>query len=240
MIDEPIPLEGTEWRLVACAGPDDGEVAVPEGVLASAVFADGVVSGSTGCNRYHAPYRLVEAGLEIGPAAMTMMACEPERTAVERAFTAALARARGLAQAGDELELRDAAGHVTLRFRAARGPAFAGTTWVATGINNGRGGVVSVVAGTEVTATFGDDGRVTGSGGCNRYFGPYERAAEALRIGPLASTRMACLEPAGASEQETAFFAALERATTWSIREDRLQLRAGDGALQVDLRPADA
>ena len=238
MIDEPIPLEETEWRLAAYTGPDGGEVVVPEGVLASAVFADGVVAGSTGCNRYHAPYRLASGELEIGPAAMTMMACDPERTAVEAAFTAALAGARGLAQAGDELELRDAAGRATLRFLAAPGPAFAGTTWAAIGIDNGRGAVAGVVAGTEVTATFGDDGRVTGSGGCNRYFGPYERAGEALRIGPLASTRMACLEPAGASEQEAAFFAALERATTWSIREDRLQLRAADGALQVDFRPA--
>jgi heat shock protein HslJ len=238
MIDEPIPLEGTEWRLAAYAGPDGDEVAVPEGVLAGAVFADGVVAGSTGCNRYHAPYRLAGEELEIGPAAMTMMACDPERTAVERAFTVALAGVRALAQAGDELELRDAAGRATLCFRAALGRPFVGTTWVAIAINNGRDAVVSVVAGTEVTATFGADGRVTGSGGCNRYFGPFERAGEALRIGPLASTRMACLDPVGASEQEAAFFAALERGTTWSIREDRLQLRAADGALQVDFRPA--
>jgi heat shock protein HslJ len=239
MTSEPISLDGLEWHLVAWAGPDRQHVDVPAGILATAVFADDVVTGSTGCNRYHAPYELEGSALRVGPAAMTMMACAPERTEVERAFTGALASVRAWALEGDELRLLDADGRVALRFRAAVAPAFVGTAWVATGINNGRGGVASPVEGTEVTATFRDDGRVTGSGGCNRYFGPYERAGAAIRIGPLAGTRMACPEPPGAAEQEAAFLAAMERATTWSIREDRLELRAADGALQVGFRTGD-
>jgi len=239
MSTSPIPLEGTEWRLAACAGGDGAPVAVPDGVMATAVFSDGVVAGSTGCNRYHAPYRLDGTSIEIGPAAMTMMACEPERAEVEWAFTAALASAAGWALAGDVLEVLDAEGRVTLRFEAATPPALVGTEWVAIGINNGRGGVAGALAGVEVTATFGEDGRVTGSGGCNRYFGPYALDGDALSIGPLASTRMACFEPAGVGEQETAYLAALGRVATWSIREDRLQLRDPDGALQVDFRPAE-
>jgi heat shock protein HslJ len=231
-------LEGTEWRLAAFAGPAGAVVPVPAGIIASAVFAVGVVSGSTGCNRYHAPYRLDGTALEIGPAAMTMMACEPERAEVERAFTASLAQARAWALAGEELELRDGEGRTTLRFRAAIGPALVGTEWVAIGINNGRGGVASALEGVEVTATFGDDGRVTGSGGCNRFFGPFALDGESVVIGPLATTRKLRLEPAGVGEQEAAFLAALGRVATWSIREDRLQLRAADGALQVDFRPA--
>ena len=35
-------------------------------------------------------------------------------------------------------------------------------------------------------------------------------------------------------------FAALERVATWSIHEDKLQLRDADGALQVDYRVAGA
>ncbi len=238
MSTSPIPLEGTEWHLAAYAGVDGAPVVVPDGVMATAVFSDGVVAGSTGCNRYHAPCRLDGTSIEIGPAAMTMMACEPERTEVERAFTTALAGAAGWALDGDVLEILDAGGRVTLRFEAAGGPALVGTEWVAIGINNGRGGVASALAGVEVTATFGEDGRVTGSGGCNRFFGPYALDGAALSIGPLASTRMACFEPEGVGEQETAYLAALGRAATWSIREDRLQLRAADGALQVDFRPA--
>lgn len=239
MDDESIPFEGTEWRLAAWAGPDGAEIAVPAGILATAVVADGVIAGSTGCNRYRAPCTIDGAALEIGPAAMTMMACDAERTTVERAFTTALAGVRARAIEGDELRLLDAAGRTALRFRAAAAPALGGTEWVADGINNGRGGVAGPVDGTRVTATFREDGRVTGSTGCNRYFGPYERSGEALRIGPLAATRAACPEPPGAAEQEAAFLAAMDRATTWSIREDRLELRAADGALQVGFRPVD-
>jgi heat shock protein HslJ len=46
---------------------------------------------------------------------------------------------------------------------------------------------------------------------------------------------MACLDP-GVMEQETAFLAALGRVSRYEIDGDRLQLRAEDGALQVDFR----
>lgn len=38
-------------------------------------------------------------------------------------------------------------------------------------------------------------GRLEGSDGCNRMWGPVEQTAKTLRIGPLASTRMACPPP---------------------------------------------
>ena len=60
-----------------------------------------------------------------------------------------------------------------LAFAAAAVTPLVGTAWQATGINNGRGGVVSLVEGTAVTATFDADGRVAGSGGCNPYTGGY-------------------------------------------------------------------
>ena len=40
-----------------------------------------------------------------------------------------------------------------------------------------------------------NDSRITGSGGCNRLSGNYQRSDSALRIGPIASTRMACTDP---------------------------------------------
>ena len=137
---------------------------------------------------------------------------------------------------GDTLELVGGDGRVALRFRAAPAQRLGGTRWVATGINNGRGGVVTVLEGAEVFAMFGDDGQVSGSGGCNQFSGSYTVEGEALAIGPLAATLRACLAPEGVGEQETAFFAALGRVATWSVREGRLRLRSADGALQVELR----
>jgi heat shock protein HslJ len=234
--DPATRLEGVEWRLLGWTASDGAWAAVPAGIVATAVFADGVVAGSTGCNRYRAPYRVAGASIEIGPAATTMMACDPDRTTVERAFTAALERSVGWAVENDDLDVLGAGGAVLLRFAAVTGPALIGTEWIAIGINNGRGAVVSAVAAVEVTATFGEDGRVGGSGGCNRFVGPYATDGRSMAIGPLASTRMTCPEPERVGEQEGAYLAALERATSWSIREDRLQLRSADGALEVDFR----
>ena len=238
MDDEPVPLEGTEWRLQAWAGPDGAEVAVPAGILPTAVIGDGSIAGSTGCNRYHAAYGVDGSRMSFGAVAMTMMACEPERSAVEHAFVSSLGAAVGFAIVDDALELADADGRVVLRFRAVPALILVGTSWIATMINNGRGGVASVVEGTAVTAEFAADGRVVGSGGCNRFSGAYVLDGAALAIGPVAATRRACVAPDGVGEQESAYFAALACVTTWSFREERLQLRAADGSLQVEFRAA--
>jgi heat shock protein HslJ len=70
---------------------------------------------------------------------------------------------------------------------------------------------------------------VAGNGGCNQFNGPYAIDGDAIEIGPLVATKMAC----PALDQEGAYFAALEAATTWSISADQLELRDAEGALQV-------
>jgi heat shock protein HslJ len=231
-------LEGIEWRLTHHPGPKGELVPIVGDVVATATFIDGSVAGSTGCNRYHARCRVDEDRLAVETIAMTMMACDPERSAVERAFMSALEAAVTYAVASDTLDMADASGRVVLRLRAVPALPLGGSRWIATMINNGRGGVASLVDGTLVTAEFGTDGRVAGSGGCNRFSGGYTLEGDGLTIGPVASTRMACSEPEGIDQQERAYFAALARVSSWSFREDRLQLRAADGALQVEFRPA--
>lgn len=58
-------------------------------------------------------------------------------------------------------------------------------------------------------------GRVSGSGGCNRVSGTFQRSGSSLRLSQLAATKMACADPA-TGERETQFFAALQ--TTASYR----------------------
>ena len=237
-----LKLEGPAWRLSDHPGPGGELEPVAEDVIATASFSEGRVSGTTGCNRYRGPYRLEGSSLSLGSLAMTRMACIPPRDAVERAMTAALEATAGYAVNGDILELTNADGETVLRFRALAGPDLVGTTWVATAINNGRGGVISSLAleAAHATATFAADGRVSGFGGCNGFGGSYTLDGDSMQIGPLAATRKACVEPEGVGELESWYFAALERVATWSIHEGRLQLRDGEGALQVDLRVADA
>lgn len=84
---------------------------------------------------------------------------------------------------------------------------------------NGR----PVLRGTRPSVTF-DKGRVTGNAGCNRFNGSYDFARGRLTVGPLASTRMACLDRAR-SQQETAILAVLgDRLTVSSNRQGTLVL----------------
>ena len=88
--------------------------------------------------------------------------------------------------------------------------------------------------GTTITATFGKDGNLTGNAGCNDYNGPYTISGNQITIGPLASTRKFCNDPAGIMDQETQYLAALETAATYQIEGTTLELRTKDGALAAD------
>jgi putative lipoprotein len=59
-------------------------------------------------------------------------------------------------------------------------------------------------------------GRVSGTGGCNRVSGSFTRSGITLRIGQLASTRMACADPVrGANEAQ--FISALQTTATYRL-----------------------
>ncbi|WP_218509551.1 META domain-containing protein [Variovorax sp. dw_308] len=68
--------------------------------------------------------------------------------------------------------------------------------------------------------------RVSGSGGCNNLSGGYRRSGNALRIGPLASTRKACID-ADRSRLEGRFLAALEATAGYTVKGGQLTLLDG-------------
>jgi heat shock protein HslJ len=92
-----------------------------------------------------------------------------------------------------------------------------------------------VVAGTHVTAAFDDEGRVSGSAGCNRYFGPATVTGEQVAVGVLASTRMFCGAD-GVMAQEDAYFAALGKAKAYRIVDGELRLGPEAGAVTLVYR----
>jgi heat shock protein HslJ len=67
------------------------------------------------------------------------------------------------------------------------------------------------------------DGQVSGSAGCNRYFGPVtESAPGVLKFGPIGSTRMAC--PDGDMNLEARFLEALQNVHGFGFLEGQLAL----------------
>jgi len=85
---------------------------------------------------------------------------------------------------------------------------------------------------TEVTAIF-EEGKVTGSAGCNTYNGTYTVTVGAnedeIAIGPLATTRMACQQ--NIMDQETRYLGALEAAESYIIEDTTLTIFFPGGAL---------
>lgn len=72
---------------------------------------------------------------------------------------------------------------------------------------------------TELTAEF-SDGRISGSGGCNRFMGGYTAENGQLSISHLASTFMACEE--SVMKQEAEYLAALQGAQQYAIDDQGL------------------
>jgi heat shock protein HslJ len=73
-----------------------------------------------------------------------------------------------------------------------------------------------------------DGTRVSGSGGCNRLSGGYQRTGSRLKIGPLAATRMACLD-AGRGALESSFVSALQATASYSLLGSQLTLLDAGG-----------
>lgn len=88
-----------------------------------------------------------------------------------------------------------------------------------------------------LTVAFAD-GRVSASAGCNRLVGAFEQTGDRLRIGPLASTRMAC--PPALEEQERRLAASLGAVTAVARAGEGAVILSGPGGASLTLRPADA
>jgi len=87
-----------------------------------------------------------------------------------------------------------------------------------------------VIPGTEITAYFSDDGKVSGRAGCNLYGASYKATRQSLTIDHIFSTLMYCTDiPAGIMEQESAFLQILTDAASWKVREGILVISDARG-----------
>jgi len=93
-----------------------------------------------------------------------------------------------------------------------------------------QGNLISIIDGTEITATFDSaEGRVSGSSGCNTYFGEYEVEDDKLSISEMAHTEMACLSPEGVMEQEQEYLFILSNALSFQADDTTLTIFCSGG-----------
>ena len=91
----------------------------------------------------------------------------------------------------------------------------------------------AAVPGTHVTAVFGDDDRVAGSAGCNRYQGAAVVRGETLAMSPTMATTMMYCGALGVMPQEQAYLAALQKATAYRISGTRLEMGPAPGVVTL-------
>ncbi len=107
-----------------------------------------------------------------------------------------------------------------------------GTSWALVDLDGAE-----PVGETPPSITFNDDGSVTGTTGCNTFNGEVTIEGSELTFGPMATTRMACLDE-GASLQEHAFLTALEGVTGYTVDDEGRLVLEGDAPLTFEVAPA--
>jgi len=191
---------------------------------------DGRVAIRADCNTGSAAYTVDGSQLTIEPGIMTLAACPPGSQ--DTRFVQDLSQVASFVFSGPQLVLNMRFDSGNMYFSPQSPTGLSGPTWRVTSINNGNDAVVSTVPGTQVSMMFGEDGTVSGSGGCNNFSGSYTLSGSSISFGPLASTLRACF-PVEVSEQEQYFYAALSATTTYELNGDRLTFRDDAGATQV-------
>ena len=244
------PLLGTYWKLISL-----GDATEPQPPIESSEFTatfsrlptlpTGTVIGTTGCNTYNATFAANQNRIKINLPSTTQNEDCPWGTgnyAVEQQYFLGLNSATRYRIIGDILQILygESPNLQVLNYVASTPPVVApiepepaldltplnNTFWYLTSM-----GRRPVLAETEVTAQFavnadGITASLSGSGGCNDYstdIGPN------FDVGRIATTAKACEQPV--SDQESAYFAWLQTAYTYSVAGNQLLIPTGLGVL---------
>lgn len=100
--------------------------------------------------------------------------------------------------------------------------ALAGTNWRLVSFGP-IGAEENVVPATKPTLNFGDDGRASGSTGCNSFSGTYTVRGDTISFGRMISTKRACLDQK-ANQQEQMYLVALEQSKWFRLTSNRLTI----------------
>lgn len=109
-------FEGRTWVLTEL-GPNNAPMA---GTVSTAVFEDGTVAGTAGCNNYFASYTTDGGSIEIGSAGSTRMFCaEPEGLMDQEQTYLTLLQAADSFDVGDDTLTLSSEGAVVLTYTEA-------------------------------------------------------------------------------------------------------------------------
>nr|WP_225443726.1 META domain-containing protein [Lolliginicoccus lacisalsi] len=229
-------LEGREFISSSVTGtpiPGGGPMRVEFG-------EDGTLNATAGCNTAFGGVDLSDGRVRTEQLAMTLIGCSEETAGADEWLNSLFAGEPEWELDGDELVLRTGETTVTLIDREVAEPdqPLVGTTWELRALIS-EDAITSSASITESGATLriDEEGRVSGSAGCNNIMGSAQVDGSAVEFSPLATTRMNCSDEK--NEVERAVLAVLSAGTVrTTIEADRMTVmsESGDGLEYVAQR----
>lgn len=215
-----------EWVLIGY-GDALNPVVVEPGTRPTAIFgADRSLHGSASCNNYNTTFQVEGENISFGPAASTRMACEVGMEQ-ETAFLTALETASTYIVDGERLLIAyDSGAGFPQQLVFVRETPLTDTLWILISYGD-PDNLTPSETGVVTSATFDQEGNLSGSAGCNTYNSGYSAQDGQISIGLPAVTMMACEM---GMEQESAYLAALESAQTYRIGNGLMEITYADGA----------
>ncbi|UYQ63098.1 META domain-containing protein [Streptomyces peucetius] len=234
-VQPDVPVTGVHWSVDSVtvdgrrtAAPADAHVEITD---------EGRAQGNYGCNHFGADVKVEGDTIIVQPAEMTEMACEEKVQNFEDMLRAALTGRLRADLTDGRLTLTTQKGDsITL---TSEPPApLVGTRWTVNSLVSGDT-AASLPAGAEDKAylTFGKDGSVAGSLGCNRFTSTAEVSEDSITFGRLAATKKLCEGPE--MDLERKMVKVFEGTVAYELNHRSLTLTGPDGegfaALATDL-----
>ena len=183
------------------------------------------VSGNAGCNAFRTTGIFKINTLQLRPIATTRKACSETVMQAETRYLNVLGSARSFIRQGDTLILSTGTERAVFMYGTVAQRRIL-TEWRFVG---GEGK-------EPLTVRFTKEGRISGFSGCNTYTGQYNVMDDALSVGPLASTRRACLSPALQTQEQT-YLQDLQAVRSFSVAGTQLILITQSGKRLVFVVP---
>ena len=201
---------------------------VETGVSISIAIHSSQYEGMVGCLPYSGSIKTTPGGAirEMRTYSTWAEPCADGVPAAANAYFAALDTVTQYQLTRERLELLDASGAVVVGYRSGllEDPGFTGTRWTLVTLHG-----APVIEGTEITLDA-MTGSISGNSGCNGYGGSYILIdVGIITIPSVASTAMACADPAGVMEQETAYQMELYQITGYRVTDSTLELVTSAG-----------
>lgn len=224
-VQPDVPVTGVHWS-VDSVTVDGRRTAAPAGAHVE-ITDEGRAQGNYGCNHFGADVKVEGDTITVQPAEMTEMACEERVQNFEDTLRAALTGKLRAELTDGRLTLTTQKGDSVTLTSEPSAP-LVGTKWAVNSLVSGET-AASLPAGAEDKAylTFGKDGSVAGSLGCNRFTSTAEIAEDTITFGRLAATKKLCEGPE--MDLERKMVKVLEGTATYELNHRSLTLTGPDG-----------